>query len=101
MIASPVFGLGEEMGGSATPSSSDASDAVSSSSSDAAAACGDEEIIPPGGRGGMMTESQFRLLLNADACATAKLAEGLQSFIGDTNKLEGAIRAKVQAKICF
>ena len=36
MIASPVFGLGEDMGGSATPSSSDASDAVSSSS-DAAA----------------------------------------------------------------
>ncbi len=68
--------------------------------SDAAEACDDEEITPPGGSGGMMTESQFRLLLNADACATAKLAEGLQSFIGDTNKLEGVIRAKVQAKIC-
>jgi transaldolase len=49
--------------------------------------------------GGAMTESEFRLLLNADACATAKMAEGLQSFIHDTNKLEEAIRAKVQAKI--
>ena len=38
MIARPVFGGGDVIGGSATPSSSDAPDAVSSSSSDGAAA---------------------------------------------------------------
>jgi len=42
-----------------------------------------------------MSESQFRLLLNEDACATAKTAEGLRAFIKDTDKLEAAIREKL------
>lgn len=48
--------------------------------------------------GGMLTENEFRLLLNEDLCATTKMAEGLQSFIRDTNKLEAAIRDKVVSK---
>eukprot|EP00931_Biecheleriopsis_adriatica_P031134 TRINITY_DN18280_c0_g1_i2.p1 TRINITY_DN18280_c0_g1~~TRINITY_DN18280_c0_g1_i2.p1 ORF type:complete len:407 (+),score=90.60 TRINITY_DN18280_c0_g1_i2:30-1223(+) len=45
--------------------------------------------------GGRMSEAEFRLLMNADACATEKTAEGLRSFIADTDKLEAAIREKM------
>ncbi|KAJ8599774.1 hypothetical protein CTAYLR_003432 [Chrysophaeum taylorii] len=41
-----------------------------------------------------MSESRFRLELNADVCATTKLAEGINAFIAETLKLEAAIRAK-------
>ena len=46
-----------------------------------------------------LTESEFRLLLNQDLCATTKLAEGLQAFVEDTNKLEAAVLGKVREKI--
>ena len=39
------------------------------------------------------TESSFRLALNADACATEKLAEGIRAFAADTEKLEALMRA--------
>jgi len=42
-----------------------------------------------------LDENAFRLLMNKDFCATAKLAEGLQAFIDDTDKLEAAIRVKM------
>jgi len=57
-----------------------------------AAKCEDEELC-----GGQMSEVQFRLLFNEDACATEKTAEGLRAFISDTNKLEAALRQKIQA----
>ena len=38
------------------------------------------------------TESSFRLALNADACATEKLAEGIRAFATDTEKLEALMR---------
>eukprot|EP00933_Yihiella_yeosuensis_P046415 TRINITY_DN41934_c0_g1_i1.p1 TRINITY_DN41934_c0_g1~~TRINITY_DN41934_c0_g1_i1.p1 ORF type:complete len:307 (-),score=58.50 TRINITY_DN41934_c0_g1_i1:304-1086(-) len=44
---------------------------------------------------GKISEAQFRLLMNEDACATEKTAEGLRAFIADTNKLEAAIRQKL------
>uniref|UniRef100_A0A7S4VH01 transaldolase n=1 Tax=Alexandrium monilatum TaxID=311494 RepID=A0A7S4VH01_9DINO len=53
-------------------------------------ACADEELC-----GGRMSEAQFRFLMNADGCATEKTAEGLRSFIADTNKLEAAIGSKL------
>lgn len=56
----------------------------------AAAECADSEVC-----GGKMTEAQFRLLMNADGCATEKTAEGLRAFIADTDKLEAAIRQKL------
>jgi len=59
----------------------------------AAANCKDEEL-----GGGQLTEAQFRLLLNADGCATEKTAEGLRAFIADTDRLEAAIREKLAAK---
>lgn len=46
-----------------------------------------------------LTESEFRLLLNEDLCATTKLAEGLQAFVEDTNKLEAAVQGKVREKM--
>ena len=42
-----------------------------------------------------VNESQFRLAMNADVCATTKLAEGINSFIAETEKLESALRAKL------
>lgn len=57
----------------------------------AAAACTDAE--PLGGSAGL-TESAFRLRMNGDLCGTTKMAEGLQSFVEDTDKLEAAIAAK-------
>jgi transaldolase len=38
-------------------------------------------------------ESAFRLALNADACATEKLAEGIRAFAADTEKLEALMKA--------
>jgi transaldolase len=40
-------------------------------------------------------EKSFRWLLNEDAMATEKLAEGIRKFAADLVKLEGAIRAKL------
>lgn len=56
----------------------------------AAANCADDVLGGP-----MMTESQYRLEMNADVCATTKLAEGINAFIAETAKLEAAIRAKL------
>ncbi|KAJ1447473.1 hypothetical protein M885DRAFT_542632 [Pelagophyceae sp. CCMP2097] len=53
----------------------------------AAAGCADAEV--------KMTESSFRLALTQDVAATTKLAEGINSFIAETQKLEAAIRAKI------
>lgn len=38
-------------------------------------------------------ESAFRFALNADACATEKLAEGIRAFAADTEKLEALMKA--------
>lgn len=40
-----------------------------------------------------LDESQFRFALNQDAMATEKLAEGIRSFVADTNKLFEMLRA--------
>lgn len=42
--------------------------------------------------GGMIDENMFRLMLNADVCTTLKMAEGINQFIGESEKLEAAIR---------
>mmetsp|Transcript_22504 Transcript_22504/g.89357 ORF Transcript_22504/g.89357 Transcript_22504/m.89357 type:complete len:271 (+) Transcript_22504:584-1396(+) len=44
-----------------------------------------------------LSEADFRFMLNADVCATLKLAEGINAFVAETEKLEAAIRAKVLA----
>lgn len=49
--------------------------------------------------GGNMGEKEFRYLLNMDGCGTEKLAEGIRSFIRETEKLEVAIAAKVTAAL--
>ncbi|GFH53007.1 hypothetical protein CTEN210_09483 [Chaetoceros tenuissimus] len=58
---------------------------------DSAKASDEEEV-----GGGMMDEKEFRYLLNMDGCGTDKLAEGLRAFIGETDKLEEIIIAKVR-----
>ena len=40
-------------------------------------------------------ESQFRMAMNADVCATTKLAEGINAFVAETLKLEAALKAKI------
>ena len=46
------------------------------------------------------TESEFRLLLNADPMATEKLAEGIRGFIADQLKLEALLAERLgQAKV--
>jgi len=40
-----------------------------------------------------LTESQFRLMLNADAMATEKTAHGIRGFAADLEKLEAMIKA--------
>jgi len=45
--------------------------------------------------GGDVSESDFRMALNADVCATTKMAEGINAFVGETLKLEAALRAKL------
>ena len=56
----------------------------------AAAACEDAEV-----GGGEISESDFRMALNADECATIKMAEGINAFVAETLKLEAAIKAKL------
>lgn len=41
-----------------------------------------------------LNESKFRFDLNEDAMATEKLAEGIRSFVADTNKLFDLLRAR-------
>ncbi|KAK3269732.1 hypothetical protein CYMTET_21841 [Cymbomonas tetramitiformis] len=55
-----------------------------------AAACTDDEV-----GGGKMDEKLFRFMLNADGCTTVKMAEGICSFVSETEKLEEAIRASL------
>jgi len=55
-----------------------------------AAACADELVA-----GGDVSESDFRMMLNADVCATTKMAEGINAFVAETLKLEDALRAKL------
>lgn len=56
----------------------------------AAAAC-DEPAVG----GGAISEADFRMALNADVCATTKMAEGINAFVGETLKLEAALRSKL------
>ncbi|CAB9511479.1 Transaldolase B [Seminavis robusta] len=58
-----------------------------------AAAASEEPLIGDG----QMDEKEFRYLLNMDGCGTDKLGEGIRAFIGETEKLEQAIQAKVKA----
>ena len=43
---------------------------------------------------GALTEADFRMAMNADVCATTKMAEGINSFVGFTEELQAAIRSK-------
>ncbi|KAL7542563.1 hypothetical protein ACHAXR_011881 [Thalassiosira sp. AJA248-18] len=45
-----------------------------------------------------MSESTFRWMLNEDAMATEKLAEGIRGFAKDIVKLEEIVQAKIDAK---
>ena len=54
------------------------------------AACADELV-----GGGDVSESAFRMALNADVCATTKMAEGINAFVGETLKLEAALKQKL------
>lgn len=56
----------------------------------AVARCADELV-----GGGDVSESAFRLSLNADVGATTKMAEGINAFVGETLKLEAALRGKL------
>jgi len=58
--------------------------------STAASGCSDALV-----GGGELSESDFRMALNADVCATTKMAEGINAFVGETLKLEAALRAKL------
>lgn len=51
--------------------------------------------------GGNIGEKEFRYLLNMDGCGTEKLAEGIRAFIRETEKLEVAIAAKVNAALAM
>jgi transaldolase len=42
-----------------------------------------------------MTESTFRWMMNEDAMATEKLAEGIRGFAKDIVKLEDIVKAKI------
>jgi len=44
-----------------------------------------------------MTESNFRWMMNEDAMATEKLAEGIRGFAKDIVKLEEVVQAKINA----
>ena len=56
----------------------------------AAAACPDALVGE-----GDISESDFRLALNADVCATTKMAEGINAFVAETLKLEASLRSKL------
>jgi len=45
-----------------------------------------------------MTESTFRWMMNEDAMATEKLAEGIRGFAADIVKLENIVKTKISAK---
>jgi len=45
-----------------------------------------------------MTESKFRWMLNEDAMATEKLAEGIRGFTKDIVKLEEIVQTKIDAR---
>ena len=45
--------------------------------------------------GGDVSESDFRMALNADVCATTKMAEGINAFVAETLKLEAALRQRL------
>jgi len=42
-----------------------------------------------------VSEASFRFLINEDACATEKTAEGIRGFSADLRKLEEVIRAQM------
>ena len=44
-----------------------------------------------------ITESKFRWMLNEDAMATEKLAEGIRGFTKDILKLEEIVQSKIDA----
>ena len=44
-----------------------------------------------------MTENAFRWMMNEDAMATEKLAEGSRGFAADIAKLEGIVQARIDA----
>jgi len=44
-----------------------------------------------------MTENTFRWMMNEDAMATEKLAEGIRGFAADIVKLEGVVQAKIDS----
>ena len=44
-----------------------------------------------------MTENAFRWMMNEDAMATEKLAEGIRGFAADIAKLEGVVQARINA----
>jgi len=48
---------------------------------------------------GRIDEKEFRYRLNMDGAGTEKLAEGIRAFIGETEKLEQVISAKVRAAV--
>jgi len=52
----------------------------------ASSACEDAEI-----EDGCMSEKTFRMMMTADVCATTKLAEGINAFVGETQKLRAAL----------
>ncbi|CDJ66286.1 Transaldolase, related [Eimeria necatrix] len=43
-----------------------------------------------------LNEKTFRWMLNEDAMATEKLAEGIRNFAADMNKLKDLIRQQLQ-----
>ena len=59
--------------------------------SEAAARCTDVKPVAAG----EISESEFRMSLNADVCATTKMAEGINAFVAETLKLEAALQAKL------
>ena len=61
----------------------------------AAAACFHFDEIAGGARG----EADFRIAMNADVAATTKMAEGINAFVAETEKLKAAITAKLEATV--
>ncbi|EKX37612.1 hypothetical protein GUITHDRAFT_77986 [Guillardia theta CCMP2712] len=45
--------------------------------------------------GGKLQEKEFRFLLNQDGCATEKMCQGIRAFVADTEKLEAAMKSKL------
>jgi transaldolase len=57
----------------------------------AASGCTDDLVA-----GGDISESDFRMALTADVAATTKMAEGINAFVGETLKLEAALKEKLK-----